>query len=145
MNVQISLDEDLVEDVLKYGREKKISFDQAIYDLIKHSIDQLTFIVIDNDEIKKIVNDMILFAVTSSNNVVEVDQMFRTPELLIKLRDGDTNAWNKLHPSSRKAIGRQFSLAIRKHAREAEDGDFIIKFKDKSISNAALYAVTSKT
>jgi hypothetical protein len=69
----------------------------------------------------------------------EEGKILKTSELY-RLTSGGS-LWKKLHPNSRKSIGRRFRKLATDHSKEAHSGQAILSFQGRSVQNMAMYKV----
>ena len=139
MKVLIDIEDSMVREILNHADENEegMEFEDIFSSFLNDAVNSKKTKTLSDDEISEAISQMISFAIKNGKE----NKSFKANELYFKAL-GDS--WNKLSPSTRKSLGRRFRTTANELWDKAEEGEFVVEFKNRNINNAAIYEVVKK-
>ena len=140
MNILLDIEEGLTREIMDFADEELLTFDQAHAYLLKKGLEKTQMVSLDASDVDALVAKLIDQSLETAQ-----DKPFLLAAVFRTLGKKPASEWANLHPTTRKLIGKRFRQAVAEYDDEAQRGQLIVEFMDKTAQNSALYRVTRKS
>ncbi len=139
MNILLDIEEGLTREIMDFADEGLLTFEQAHAHLLKKGLEKTQMLTLDASDVDALVAKLI----EQSLETVQ-DKPFLLAAIYRSLGKKPTSEWANLHPTTRKLIGKRVRHAVTEYEDQAQRGQIIVEFLDKTAQNSALYRITRK-